>query len=324
MDLYVCQDRVIFNTGRKLDIYRMNGTLCGSVQTASDKIVIRGDNFWGAIEDGGWYKLDFTTLEAVPAASPFSENLIYPDPAILITDDNRIVSGRKDWFMEAYRQGAESYNSYYQPGCNSSRTNGDREIPDSNGNTGVIQLKSLAYITSDSRYFNPLLKNMESADTYYELISDYPDYHRQLTELVSRSSRINLPNEGKVIEIDSHSLYRIYRLLSRWGDIQTREALIHFCSLEEDPANLRVIYRGLGRIGMDRDGRAISAVYNSLMKSPPDESLFQEVLYSALALARYNGGHSMKIYFEIMNNVSSRTRSPRTQDIIRKIMQDLS
>ncbi len=322
-NFYVCQDNIIFRTSGKLDVYKTNGTLCGSIQTDTDRVVIRENTFWWADTSEKWNQLDLKNLKAVPAESPLPDHLIYPDPGILITDDSRIVSGRKDWFMEAYRQGAESYNSYYQPGCNSSRTNGSRDITDSCTGTPDIRLKSLAYIASDSRYLNPLLTNMESADTFYELINDYPDYSLQLTELISRSFRRSLHNEDRNNEIDSHSLYRIYRLLSCWGDLQTREALIHFCSTEEDPVNLRVIYRGLGRIGMDRDGRSITAIYNSLTRNPPDEFLFQEVLYSALDIARYNGGRSMKIYFEIMNNVSSRTGSPRTREVIRKIMREL-
>ena len=322
-NLYVCQDKLILRSEGKLDIYKMNGTACGSVLIETEKVVIKNNKLWGQSSRGDWYQLDLSQLEAIPSAAPVPEGLIYPEKGILITDDARIVSGRKDWFMEAYKQGAESYDSYYQPGCNSSRTNGSRNIPETDSRVLGIQQKSLTYVISDTRYLAPLLADMESVATFYEMISRHPDYDIQLMDLVSRSNRVNLHSETVQSELDSHSLYRIYHILARWGDIQTREALIQFCQVEMDPANLRIIYRGLGKIGMDRDGRAISAVYNSLVNHPADEALFQEVLTSALAIARYNGGRSMKIYFDIMDNVSARTRSHKTQDIIRKIMQEL-
>ena len=52
--------------------------------------------------------------------------------------------------------------------------------------------------------------------------------------------------------------------------------------------------------------------------------MYRSALHSSLAIARYNGGRSMKNFLELMDYVGGRTRSRENSALIREIMRDLS
>ena len=226
--------------------------------------------------------------------------------------------------MEAYKEGTGSYHSLYQPGCNPSRTNGMRGLPSLSERLKEREKPSLAFITVDPLFFSSYLARFEKISAFHKLLERYPDYDMQLTDLISDSKTILSPGVDTLPEIDSYSLYRMYRILAGWGDIRTRESLIRLCSMEKDSSNLAVLFRGLGKIGMDPDGRSFNAVFNALRAQGSREDLYRPALESCLEIALYNGDESMRNLLEIMNYVSSRSRSGSTAELIKKISRRLS
>ncbi|OQY34682.1 MAG: hypothetical protein B6241_03850 [Spirochaetaceae bacterium 4572_59] len=321
--IYVYNNFILLQSPEELDFRTISGEDSGSIDLQSIRIVLSDKGLWCESDKGLWFRVDPKHNRAVLSDSPLETPAIYPKKEVLITDNLRIVSGRNDWFMEAYNLGAEAYNPLYQMGCNPSRTNGVRKIPLYSERMAGIVLKSLRYLLLNHQYFSSVIGEFEKIDNIQKLLVEHPDYDLQIMDLISSSEVRTSPGSESPSKIDSYSLFRLYMLLSKWGSIQSRDALIWLCSVEEDSGNLALIYRGLGNIGYDPDGRSLTALFASLKKSRHSEILMQAALLSALHMARYNGGQSMHDFFEILQFVSSRAQSKRSLKLIDTIIKEL-
>lgn len=321
--IYVYHNYILLQDSEKLDLLTITGDFSGTIDLSTSRIVLSEKGLWCESDRGVWFSLDPEENRVVLTGSPLDSSAIYPEKEVLITDDLRIVSGRQDWFMEAYNLGTESYNPLYQTGCNPSRTNGVRKIPAYSDRISEINIQSLCYLLLNQSYFNTVITELEEIDNIRKLLFEHPDYDLQIMDLINSSEVKAPPGRESPSRIDSYSLFRLYMLLSKWGSIQSRDTLIWLCAVEEEPGNLAIIFRGLGNIGYDPDGRSMRALHNSLKRGGSSEILNQAALLSALDIARYNGGKSMHVFFEILQYVSARTQSNRTLSLIDEIMKNL-
>ena len=321
-DIYFFDNHLILRTTTSLVIYSLPDIHEKTLIIEVEYILIKGNFFTIKSNNGIWSNLDIKDYSLKRIEPPYDNSLLYPQSELLITDSGRIVSGRKDWFMEAYQEGINSYDSYFQFGCNSSRTNSPRrnllsvqkERPFSRGYTD--------YILDDSNYLNKILRELEEQKTFHQLLNNHPDYDLFLMELLKKRSTINNYRENPVTP-DLYSQFRMYLLLTRWGDLRTREAIIDLCTLEDDPVSLSILIQGLGKIGYDKDGRSINSIFDILRRNTGNENLYQNALNASFQIGKYNGENSMSDFFQILQFVSDQTRSPSTKKLIQQIMQKI-
>ncbi len=321
--IYNFENRLFLQTPSQLNIYSFRGDLEKEMNVKVEKVIINKTEFFFQLLSGQWMSMaypDFTYSE-IPA--PVKNSTIYPEAEVLITDQGRVVSGRKDWFMEAYQEGIESYHSFYQPGCNSSRTNGPRIDLISRNTLRYSETGFTEFILQNNIYLQTILIEMEKYETFNDLILDKPDYDIFLMSLLRNKSRIT-PYRENPEEPDQYSQYRIYMLLTRWGDLRTRDALLSLCRLEKDPAGLAILIKGLGKIGIDRDGRSSSLLYDLVRQNRGDELIYQSVLSASYRIARYNGQEAMLTFFQILEDIQIQTRSDSTRNMITQIMKEIT
>lgn len=244
---------------------------------------------------GSWKILDVKDHSLKPADSPLQEGTIYADENILITYEHRVVAGRQDWFMEAMEAGEDAYNPYYQKGSNPGRSSAVMSVPGEaerlkkfaeNSSTNMLPL-----IAANPEYLDKILLEFESVHSFQELIQKDPDYDLVLQDIVSDSHVVSFDVHRK--SIDSYSRFRIYRILSKWGNLKSRETLLFLSSVETDPDNLALLLDGLGRIGLDRDGRSMLALKKARIRYPYNRNLTLSAVRNASLLAQYNGNKSI-------------------------------
>ncbi len=320
--LYSFDNHLVLKTSDTLEIYTLPDKLEKTIDIAVEYLLIREDSFTLKGKNGAWNSLDFNDFSLQSIQPPVDEGLLYPQPELLITDAGRIVSGRKDWFMEAYQEGIDSYESYFQFGCNSSRTNSPRINLLSAEKDRLFARGYSDFILDDPSYLNEILKELEDQKTFHQLLNNHPDYDLFLQELLKNRAIINNYRENPVSP-DLYSQFRMYLLLTRWGDLRTRDAVIGLSRLEDDPVSLSILITGLGRIGADRDGRSMNAIFDIIRRERGNEALYQNALKAAFEIGRYNGENSMITFFQILQFVTDQTRSPSTKNLIQQIIREI-
>ncbi|MDC7232576.1 MAG: PQQ-binding-like beta-propeller repeat protein [Spirochaetales bacterium] len=298
----------------------------GSIDTVIDdeirNIVYReGDLFWQN-RGNSWKTLNMKTHTLTPADSPLDEGILFADEQVLITYEGKIVAGRKDWFMEALEAGEDAYDPYYQKGANPGRSSGIPEIPGEAERIRQFAQRGgaplLPLLSANPAYLNQVLKEFESVDSFQELISKSPDYDLVLQEIVSDSNVVSFDVHRE--RLDAYSRFRIYRILSRWGNLRSRETLMFLLTLETDPDNLALILDGLGRIGLDRDGRSMLAIQTCRSRFPHNRDLTLSAVRNASLIARYNGNKSIASMMTLFAEIQ---QGPMDRAVLAQIRKEL-
>ena len=271
---------------------------------------------------GDWGILDPETLKIAAAQSPLDEGTVYPDSRVLITAEGRIVSGREDWFMQALEAGEKAYDPYYQMGGNPLRSRGMDRVSDPEGrrkryrDTGGNVLLSL--ISTEPSILSRYLKPYERAGSLQELMALNYDYDLALYDILAEANKVSA--DALQMRTDNYSKSRIYRILTRWGDLRLRESLLHLAPAEEDSYNLSLIIDGLGMIGVDDDGRSMVAIRKISGRFRSEPGLLKSSVINAARLARYNGGRSIVEMMDFYNTLQNGSLPEVVTDQIRREM----
>lgn len=300
-----------------------DGTVDSVINDEIKHMVFSEPDLYWQNNKGSWKILDVVNHELKPADSPLEEGTIYADENVLITYEQRIVAGRQDWFMEAMEAGEDAYNPFYQRGSNPGRSSAVSSVPGEaerlkmfaeNGGTPMLPL-----LSANPEYLNDLLSEFESVKSFQELIQKDPDYDLVLQEIVSDSHVVSFDVHRK--SLDSYSRFRIYRILSRWGNLKSRETLLFLCDVETDPDNLALLLDGLGRIGLDGDGRSMLALKRSRIRYPYNRNLSLSAVRNASLLAQYNGNKSI---LSMMNFFAELQQGSLDKAVMAQIRKELS
>ena len=298
----------------------------GSQEKESDLVfsylLYRFPDLYVQTANGIWGILDPDSLEFNVADSPLAEGTLFPGEGILITAEGRIVSGREDWFVQALEAGEDSYNPYYQSGGNPLRSRGSDRSPDPEGRRNAYRdgggniLFSL--ITSDPSFLNSYLAPYENAKSLQELLSLDYDYDLALFDILVEANKLSA--DAMQIRTDSYSRSRIYRILTRWGDLRLRESLLLLSRMEKDSYNLALIMDGLGRIGLDPDGRSMETLRRISGRYPRDPEVLNSAVINSARLARYNGGRRILEMMDFYDTLQNRSIPGSTAAQIRREM----
>jgi len=271
---------------------------------------------------GAWKTLDAGNHTLNPADSPLNEGTIYADKQVLITYEHKIIAGRQDWFVEALEAGEDAYNPFYQNGSNPGRSSAVSTVPGEaerlrafaqNGGATLLPL-----FATNPEYLDDILAEFESVQSFQELIQKNSDYDLVLQEIITDSQVVSFDVYRK--SLDSYSRFRIYRILSRWGNLKSRETLLFLTTVETDPDNLALLIDGLGRIGLDRDGRSMLAIQKARSKYPSSRNLTLSAVRNASLIARYNGSPSI---LSMMNFFAELQQGPLDRAVTDQIRTEL-
>lgn len=272
-----------------------DGTLDSVINDEIKHMVFSEPHLYWQTPGGAWKILDVSDYKLKPADSPLDEGTIYADEHVLITYEKKIIAGRQDWFMEALEAGEDAYDPFYQNGSNPGRSSAVSSVPGEAERVKKFAERGgaplLPLLSANPAYLNEILSEFESVQSLQELIQKNPDYDLVLQEIVSDSHVVSYDVHRK--SLDSYSRFRIYRILSKWGNLKSRESLLFLSSVETDPDNLSLLLDGLGRIGLDRDGRSMLALKKSRARYPFSRTLTLSAVRNASLLAQYNGNKSI-------------------------------
>ena len=300
-------------------------TILKTYGRSSDLIVLTGDGTWG--------RLDTESLEIEPGESPLKEGTRFPDEGVLITYEGRLVSGRKDWFMQALDAGESAFDPYYQSGGSPLRNRGfdgmvaseSNGYPPSSSGERSMSYKNkggnplMPLITADPVVLNRILKRYENVESLPQLLAVDYNYDLTLSEILSEGNRVSADVYRP--RTDNYSRNRIYKILTRWGDLRLRETLILLAGMEEDTLNLSLIMEGLGRIGADDDGRSMDAVRSICARNAKDTEILNAGVINAARLARYNGGKAVSDMMYFYSTLQNQPLRAGTVELIRRQMR---
>lgn len=297
-----------------------DGTVGERFGEAFTHIVARGEELFWQSSGGRWKIFNPVNNTLAESQSPLAEGIRYPDEKVLITGNTNIIAGRQDWFMEALEAGEEAYDPFYQYGGNPGRSSGMTSIPGEKERAALFASRGGAplvpLLKAEPSYLNELLLELESARSFQELVSRNPDYDLVLQEVIADSHVVSYDVHRR--SLDLYSRYRIYRILGRWGNLKSRDILIGLTAMEANPDNLAVLLDGLGRIGLDSDGRSMLAIQKTQARFPSERNLNLSAVSSAAALGRYNGntsvGEMMSFYAILQQSSSDRAVMNRIRD----------
>ena len=283
-------------------------------------ILARDEELYWQSPGGRWKIFNPAANSLEESQSPLAEGVIFPDEKVLVSANNKIIAGRQDWFMEAMEAGEESYDPLYQSGGNPGRSSGMIVIPGEMKRAALFAARGgaplLPLLKAEPSYLNELLLELESAKSFQELVSKNPDYDLVLQEVIADSHVVSYDVHRK--SLDSYSRYRIYRILGQWGNLKSREILLNLTVLESDPNNLTLLLEGLGRIGLDSDGRSMLAIQKAHARYPSNRNLNLSAVSSAAALGRYNGNASVRtmmiFYAQLQQSSADRAVMNRIRD----------
>ncbi|QEN07297.1 hypothetical protein EXM22_04570 [Oceanispirochaeta crateris] len=307
-EIFALQDRVLLVGPGKTQVYFTDGEQADSLDEAPAHIVYKTPNLYWQKQDGSWKQLDLETLQMKDSESPLAEGILYPENQILISYENKIISGRKDWFMEALEAGEEAYDPYYQSGTNPGRTRSLGVLPGQSQRYLLFKNRSgaplLPLLMIDQQFLSQILKEYEEIDSFQELIRKESDYDLVFQEILSDSHVLNMNVNRE--RLDEYSRYRIYKILSRWGNLKSRETLLFLSKTEQNPQHLALILDGLGRIGLDGDGRSMLSVVQAAEAHPGNPDLLLAAVRSSSRLAKYNGGRAILTMMKFYNTLQQR------------------
>jgi len=316
--LFSLQDRLLVTGVNRTVILNLDGTVRGEIDSAPNRLIyISPDLFWE--EPGGFSRLNTEKMVLEASESPLPDGIIFPEPEILITYQNTIVSGRKDWFMEALEAGEKAYFPFYQTGNNPGRSGSINELPDARLRYERFSARGgaplLPLLEVDPSYLDQILSKFEKAENLQSLLKIDPDYDLMFRKILSDSHIISLDVYRP--RIDEYSRYRIYGVLSRWGNLNSRETLLFLGEAEKDPHNLMLIMDGLGRIGLDYDQRSMNIILKIADRFPRNESVTAAAVRNVSRLARYNGGRSLLSMMNYFNALQQKQISASILNLIR-------
>ncbi|MDA3956534.1 MAG: hypothetical protein PF479_07385 [Oceanispirochaeta sp.] len=305
VNLYALYDRILVIGHDSTTVYYTDGELAGQIKEAPLHLLFLDPYLYWQKPDGSWNLVDMDTLELSPAETVLPPGTLYPEDHILVSYENKIISGRKDWFMEAMEAGEDAYHPYYQSGSNPGRSRSINILPGQSQRLSRFKEKSgsplLPLLQIDSQFLSQILKTYESVKSFQELIRMESDYDLVFQEILSDSYVVS--SDVYRESLDEYSRYRIYNILCRWGNLKSRETLLFLSEQEQSPQNIALIMDGLGRIGLDVDGRSMVCLQKSADRFPRDSNVLLGAVRNASLLARYNGGRAilkmMNFYTEL-------------------------
>ncbi len=298
----------------------------GSIKKKSDRplqyILYRYPELYAQTTTGQWGILDPDSLEMTVEVSPLSPGSLFPEEGVLITEEGRIVSGREDWFIQAMEAGEEAFDPYYQDGGNPLRSRGLDKSIKSEERRQLYQKAGaklfLSLFAADPAMLSEFLLPYEKADSLQALFSLDYNYDLALYDILAEAHQLSA--DAMKIRTDNYSRSRIYGILTRWGDLRLRDSLLLLSRMEEESFNLALIMDGLGRIGLDDDGRSMDALRRICDKNALNPELLDSAVINAARLARYNGGRRILEMMELYSSLQNRTIPGSTRDLIRREM----
>ena len=322
-DIYALEKGVmLLGTGKTVFLYP-NGTIRNEKNIAFSYLLYDYPDLYGRTVTGEWGRLDTDSLEFIPGNNPLEKGTLFPDARVLITLKGHIVSGREDWFMQAMDAGEEAYDPYYQSGGNPLRSKGTDRSADPAGRRREYNAKGgnllLSLFTADPSVLNSYLLPYENVNSLQELMTMDYDYDLALYDILAESNKISA--DSTQFRTDSYSRSRVYRILTKWGDLRIRESLLLLAKMEKDPYNLALIMDGLGIIGLDNDGKSMDTIRAVTKRFSMNSSVLYSAVVNAARLARYNGGRSNYEMMDFYNTLQNRTLPGKISSQIREEMR---
>ena len=322
-DMFALEKGLLLLGTEEIIILNPDGSFGNRSGRALKTVLYRSPDLYVQTSSGEWGTMDTDTLEIEASESPLSEGTVYPDNKVLITAEGRIVSGREDWFMQALEAGEDAYDPYYQSGGNPLRSRGTDRVSDPEGRRkeyrerGGNLLHSL--MITDPSVLSRYLAPYEKANSLQELMSLDYNYDLALYDILAEAHKVSA--DAMMMRTDNYSKSRIYKILTRWGDLRLRESLLLLAGAEKDGYNLSLIIDGLGKIGVDKDGRSMVAIRKITERYPKDPDVLKASVINAARLARYNGGRSILDMMDLYSTLQSRSSAASLSDQILREMK---
>lgn len=322
-DIFAMEKGLLLLGTEEIVLLNPDGSIGNRSPSAIRTILYRFPKLYVQTETEEWGVLNPDSLMITDAESPLPDRIQYPNTGVLITAEGRIVSGREDWFMQAFEAGEEAYDPYYQMGGNPLRSRGVDRTPDPGGRRNEYREKGgnllLSLISTDSSALNGYLAPYEKAKSLQELMTLDYNYDLALYDILAEANKVSA--DAMRMRTDNFSKSRIYRILTRWGDLRLREPLLLLAPMEKDPYNLSLILDGLGKIGVDHDGRSMSAIRTISGRYHKDPEVLNASVINAARLARYNGGRSLVEMMDFFSTLQNRSVLEDVTDQIHREMK---
>jgi len=319
-ELFALYDKIMILGDSQTEILNTDGSPDTVIDSVPSRLFYISPSLFWESKNGSIYILDLKKLSLTPAENPLVKGTLHPEPEVLISYQNKIISGRKDWFMEAMEEGEDAYHPYYQWGNNPGRTRGINELPGAALRILRYSERSgaplLPLLQIDPHFLEQILRQFENAESFQSLLKIDPDYDLLFQKILSDSHIQSFDVNRQ--RLDEYSRYRIYRILSRWGNMNSRETLLFLSEAEKNPQNLALILEGLGRIGLDNDHRSMTAVLKTANSFPRDEGLISAAVSNAALLAKYNGGRSVLDMMKFYTSLQQKESGPGILKLIQK------
>jgi len=322
-NLFALYDKILLVGKERTEILHLNGTFAGYIDRVPKHILFLNPILYWESVDGSFFTLNTKTMNLEPTENPLPHGIQFPESSILITYQNKIISGRKDWFMQAMEEGEKSFHPFYQLGNNPGRTRGIIALPGASIRNARFSEKSgaplLPLLKIDPQYLEQILDHFEKADNLQSLLEIDPDYDLLFQQILSDSQVLSFDVNRP--RLDEYSRYRIYKILSHWGNLNSRETLLFLSNAERSPQNLILIMDGLGKIGLDEDHRSMNALLRMTNRNPENDSLISSAVRNASLLAKYNGGLSI---LEMMNFYKTLQQKDISKSTVKLIQKELN
>ena len=248
-----------------------------------------------------------------------------------VTPTGKIIFGREDWLVYAYRGSLPGDTAWPQPGGDAQHTSSALGRLESAGWLDAFRDK-VEFIVLDNlvRENDPDLKSMALTEISEKIMSESrvpPYYLYFLAELASEGTLRASIESGTITNDYPQIRSEAVTLLGKVGTLQSADLLVRLLAYEYDSTATRKIIEAMGALMTDRDGRATEAIVRVVQKDlhgreAPDSRLAESALHALEAIQKYNGlmphDSGEELIFDIYRGAYPKETRQLALDVLRR------